>query len=55
MRTPARSRTSLSGWPDNAAAMVRRADGRAGSTKKRSAEDDAKFEETYLRVLDAAL
>ena len=34
---------------------VRRAGGRAGSTKKRSAEDDAKFEETYLRVLDAEL
>jgi hypothetical protein len=35
--------------------MVRRAGGRSGSTKKRSAGDDAKFEATYLRVLDAAL
>ena len=34
---------------------VRRAGGRSGSAKKRSAEDDAKFEETYLRVLDAEL
>lgn len=34
---------------------VRRAGGRTGGLKKRSAEDDAKFEETYLRVLDAEL